>query len=112
MNSTLAFPVRDLTDEQLVAQLMQLSQNERRATVALVAHLAEFDARRLHRALGFSSLFAYCTRVLRLSEHASYNRIEAARAARKFPLVLERLASGDVTLTTVQLLAPHLTVEN
>jgi hypothetical protein len=80
--------------------------------VELIAHLAEFDARRLHLGAGYSSLFAYCTQVLRLSEHEAYNRIEAARAARKFPVILDRLAKGEVNLTTVRLLAPHLTEEN
>ncbi len=49
---------------------------------------------------------------IHLSEHAAYGRIEAARAARRFPIILERLAEGSVTLTTVGLLAPHLTPEN
>ncbi len=49
---------------------------------------------------------------LHLSEHAAYGRIEAARAARRFPVILERLAEGSVTLTTVGLLASHLTPEN
>jgi hypothetical protein len=101
-----------LTDEQLVAELTQLAQRARSATTALVAHLAEFDARRLYLGLGFSSLFAYCTGALRLSGHEAYNRIEAARAARRFPIIFERLAEGDVTLTSVRLLAPHLTPEN
>ena len=39
------------------------------------------------------------------------NRIEAARAARRFPAILA-LEDGSVTLTTVRLLAPHLTAEN
>ena len=40
-----------------------------------------------------------------LSEHAAYGRIEAARAARKFPVVLDLLSDGSLTLTTVTLLA-------
>ncbi len=86
--------------------------DERQATALLIAHLAELDARRLYLAEGHSSLFTYCTQVLCLSEHAAYGRIEAARAARRFPLILEMLGQGSVTLTTVGLLAPHLTAEN
>ena len=70
------------------------------------------DARRLYLAEGCSSLFTYCTQVLRLSEHAAYGRIEAARAARKYPVLLERLEAGDMTLTAIGLLAPHLTLDN
>jgi hypothetical protein len=90
----------------------ELAHRERAAIVELVAHLAEFDARKLYRAEGFSSLFVYCTSALRLSEQSAYNRIEAARAARRFPVVLDGLADGSLKLATLRLLAPHLTAEN
>jgi hypothetical protein len=38
--------------------------------------------------------------------------IEAARAARRFPVILELLTDGSMTLTTVCLLASHLTAGN
>ncbi len=101
-----------LTDDELTAAVAHLACEARRSTAELVAHLAEFDARRLYLAAGFSSLFSYCFEVLRLSEYAAYNRIVAARAARVFPLVVERLAGGSLNLTGVRLLAPHLTREN
>jgi hypothetical protein len=101
-----------LDDHALTAELSRLAGCEREATAALVAHLAEFDARRLYEGEGFPSLFKYCTTVLRLSEGSAYNRIQAARAARRFPAILERLAAGDLSVTTVRLLAPHLTAEN
>jgi hypothetical protein len=50
--------------------------------------------------------------VLHLSEHAAYSRIETARAARRFPTVIDLLVEGAITLTTVTLLAPHLTADN
>ena len=66
----------------------------------------------MHLRAGYGSLFAYCRDALALSEHEAYNRIEAARAARRFPLILNMLAQGSVNLTTVRLLAPHLTPDN
>jgi hypothetical protein len=54
----------------------------------------------------------YCTQVLRLSAGGAYNRIEAARAARRFPVVLDLLARADLNLGTLRLLIPHLTAEN
>jgi hypothetical protein len=54
----------------------------------------------------------YCTRVLLLSEHEAYDRIKAAKVARRYPAVLSMLAAGRVNLTTVRLLAPHLTRAN
>jgi hypothetical protein len=102
----------DLPDRDLLIEVKRLAQGERAATAALVASLAELDARALHRGEGCPSLFAYCMRVLHLSESAAYARIGAARAGREFPIILERLASGELTLTTVCLLAPHLTAAN
>ena len=57
-------------------------------------------------------MFTYCTQVLHLSEGAAYNRIEAARAARRYPIILELFEQSAITLTAVRLLAPHLTVDN
>jgi hypothetical protein len=102
----------DLSDDESLNEVRRLAGAERQATAHLVAVLAEIDARRLYLGQGCSSLFVYCTRVLRLSEHAAYGRIEAARASRRFPVVLEMLASGELTLTSLCLLAPHVTETN
>lgn len=102
----------DLSDEQLVAEVKRLAATERRATAMLIRALMELDARRLYLGEGYSSLFTYCTQALHLAEGAAYNRIETARAASRFPAILEGLEDGSLTLTTVRLIAPHLTVEN
>lgn len=101
-----------LSDRDLIEQVKQLASAERQSTAALVASLAEMDKRRLYLGEGCSSLFTYCTRVLHLSEHAAYGRIEAARAVRRFRVVLERLERGELTLTNLCLLRSHLTDEN
>src|SRR3970040_320071 len=112
MNPHTLASLTKLSNEELILQVKHLAPQERQATVTLIAHLAELDARRLYLAEGCSSLFTYCTQVLHLSEHAAYGRIEAARAARRVPVILERLEDGSVTLTTVGLLAGHLSEEN
>jgi hypothetical protein len=101
-----------LTDAELIVELKRLVCCEREMTVALIVHLVEFDTRRLYLGAGFSSLYMYCREVLRLSEYESYHRIKAARAARRFPIILDKLGEASLTLTTVRLLAPHLTREN
>ena len=89
-----------------------LAARERGTTAELIAHLAELDERKLHVAAGYTSTFVYCREVLRLSEQEAYNRIEVARAARRFPIALTFLAEGAVSLTALRLLAPHLTPDN
>jgi hypothetical protein len=101
-----------LSDTDLLTEVSRLATCERHATAQLIASLAELDARRLYLGRGFSSMFTYCTQALHLSEHAAYNRIETARIARRFPIVLDGLVDGSFTLTTVCLLAAHLTPEN
>ena len=101
-----------LSDDDLAAKLQARARCEREATALLIAHLVEFDGRRLYLGAGFSSLFTYCCEVLHLSEPAAYNRIELARTARKFQAILPMLVEGRLSLATARLLGPHLTAEN
>jgi hypothetical protein len=104
--------IQALSDEQLLSHLKAAAAHEREATAHLIGLLMEMDTRKLYLAQGYSSLFVYCTRCLHLSEHSAYTRIEAARVARKFPIVLGLLTDGSITLTTITLLASHVTAEN
>jgi hypothetical protein len=104
--------LKRLTDEALLEATKRAAERERRSTADLLALLIELERRALPLALGYSSTFIYCTRVLLMSEQAAYKRITAARAARRYPVVLERLADGGLTLSSVRILAPHLTDEN
>ena len=104
MKTNLLAAAAGLSDRDLLARLDVLAGNEREATVELVAHLAALDQRpAVYAAQGYGSLFGYCTQTLRLSEDAACNRIEAARACRRFPAILERLASGSMTLTAASM---------
>jgi hypothetical protein len=100
-----------LSDHDLLARIGVLAGREREATVELVAHLAVLEARpALYAAQGYGSLFTYCTEVLRLSEDATCNRIQAARACRDFPVILDLLASGAMSpyLRPDPASAPHI----
>jgi Domain of unknown function (DUF222) len=104
--------LRRLSDGELVTRLKGLVARDRELTAQIVAHLAELDTRDVFLREGYSSLFVYCRDALGLSESEAYNRIEVARAARRFPVVLDMLASGSINLTSVRLLAPRLTESN
>jgi len=101
-----------MDDRALLDAAKHLVLEEHLATAALLRALMEIDTRRLYLCEGCASMFSYCTRVLHLAEGAAYNRIEAARAARTYPLILELFEQGAITLTAVRLLAPHLTGPN
>src|SRR3954462_6396727 len=87
----------------------------RRASVIeaeLVEHLAEIDARKLYLDRAFPSMQAFCIGELGFSEDVAYNRIAVARAARRWPAVLDALRSGGVHLAGLRLLEPHFTDGN
>jgi len=101
-----------ISDQDLLRDLKQLIVKDRKLEAELLTHLAEVDARKLYLKEGCTSMFVYCTEVLRFSESEAYHRIAAARAACSYPAVLERLDSGEIHLSGITLLAPHLTPEN
>lgn len=102
--------LKDLHDDVLLTGFKTLVQQDRLTTADLLAHIAEVDARHLYAAAGYSSMRDYCV-ALGMSEDAASRRIQAARAARRFPLLFTALAEGRLHLTGVGLLAPHLTEE-
>src|SRR6185295_12327117 len=93
--------VQGLRDDQLTHRLYELRGDERRILVEFLIYLAEVDRRRLYAAVSYSSLFAFCTDHLGLSKGATFRRITAARLTARFPILLEYLADGRLTLTTL-----------
>jgi hypothetical protein len=75
--------VCDLGDGALEAAVKRLAGNEPPTMAELLAHQAEFDARRLYAAAGYASLFTYCCGALRLDEPDAKSLVEAARALRR-----------------------------
>ena len=105
------YSLTHLSDEVLRKELSKKAANENEATAELIAHIAEFDARKLYLPAAYPSMLAYCMGVLRLSEDAAKKRIQVARASRECPCILDALAEGRVHLTGLRLLAPRLSPE-
>jgi hypothetical protein len=98
-----------------------LVQRGNELTAEALAYLAELEERKLHLQLGFTpsgitkrvaSLFAYCVEALGLSEGSAGRRVAAARVCRRFPEAFELVARGDLHLSALCGLAPHLNPEN
>jgi hypothetical protein len=100
--------LEDLPSDQLLLRLHELVQQSHVLEAELIAHLGEVDTRRLYLEEACPSMFHYCVHRLHFSEAAAYKRIAVARATRKFPVVLEALAKGEIHLTGASLIAPHL----
>jgi hypothetical protein len=83
-----------------------------RVLAVLLAHLAEVEARGLHRVRACVSLHSYCIYELRMSEDTAFRRVAAARLVRRFPLLFSAVERGEIHLTGLLLLGPHLTEAN
>ena len=106
------FSLTHLSNEVLRRELTTNAAREKEATAELLAHIAEFDERKLFLPEAFPSMLDYCIRELRLSEEAAKKRLWVARAGRGCPGVFEALASGRVHLAGLVVLARHLSPEN
>lgn len=104
--------LRHLTDQTLLLRLEALVSQERGQTADVVEHILEVDRRAMIAGTGYPTLFRYCTQKLRYSEQAAFSRIRAARAASRYPRVLEDLRSGALHLDAILRIYPHLTDEN
>jgi hypothetical protein len=104
--------LRRLTDDELIASLLHLCDEDRKNTVAILVHLQVMDDREIAERRAFDSLFEYCIRELRWAEGETARRIQVARAAVRFPSLLRAIRKRLLNLTTAALLAPHLTKDN
>jgi hypothetical protein len=116
-NSNVALPSLDLSlqhlsDDEVLTRTRRLVGRSNLLLAELLAHLAEVEARAIHRTRACSSLYAYCVYELRFSEDEAFRRVAAARLIRRFPALLEALASGELHLTGLLMLGPHLTGAN
>src|SRR6188768_2072390 len=101
-----------LSDRELLTKTRELVGKSNQLFAALLAHLAEVEARGLHRTRACASLYTYCIYELRFSEDAAARRAGAAKLVKRFPLLLRAIANGELHLTGLLMLGPHLTPEN
>lgn len=101
-----------LTDTELISSLKALVKAERSRSVDILKHLNEMDRRKVAENSGFPSLFDYCVRELRYVNGTAARLIHAARAAKKYEVLYKTMGRGLLSVTTVSMLAPHLTWAN
>ena len=106
------YRLEGLGNDQLLVALPVLVRRGNETTADLLAHLAELDERKLFLELGYPSLFTYCIEVLGLCESAAGRRTTAARVCRRFPNALARVARGELHLSALCAMNPHLNQEN
>ncbi len=100
------------TAREQSARLAALLRDEHSALADFLVALAEFDRRREWLALGYTSLFVFLHRELRLSKGAAQYRKTAAELVQRVPDLVEPIRQGRLCLTVVVELARVLTPEN
>jgi len=104
--------LESLSSADLLSATRELVHKSRGLEAELLLHLGEIDERKLYLECAFPSMFAFCVEELGFSEDAAYARITVARAARRLPAMVEAVRSGQVHLTGLRMLVPHLTEQN
>jgi hypothetical protein len=106
------YDLSHLSDSALLAGTRRLVGTSNQLFADLLAHLAEVEARRIHRTRACASLYTYCIYELRFSEDAAFRRVSAARLVKSFPALFDAVAAGELHLTGLLMLGPHLTQAN
>jgi len=97
-----------ISDDELFATVQHLTARSNVALADLLAHLGEVERRGIHRLRACASLYTYCVYELRLSEDAAFRRSKAARLVREYPELHDAIAKGELHLTGVLMIGPHL----
>jgi hypothetical protein len=97
-----------ISDDELFATVQRLTARSNVALADLLAHLGEVERRGVHRLRACGSLYAYCIYELRMSEDAAFRRSKAARLVREYPELGDAIAKGELHLTGVLMIGPHL----
>jgi hypothetical protein len=97
-----------IPDDELFAAVQRLTARSNVALADLLAHLGEVERRGVHRARACASLYMYCIYELRMSEDAAFRRSKAARFVREYPELHAAIAKGEIPLTGVLMIGPHL----
>ena len=101
-----------LSDQALLRGLEKAVAQKRTHLAALLADIAEIDARQIHVSAGYASMVDYCVSELAVDEDEAPQYVVAARTARFFPAIFEAVEDGRLHVAAVVMLAPYLDAEN
>src|SRR5574341_1591395 len=97
---------------ELSSRLLVLLRREQGAMADFLVALSDFDRRRLWVGMGYTSLFYYLRRELKLSSGAAFLRKTAAELLQRFPEAEAPLRDGRLCISSVRELAKVITAEN
>ncbi len=104
--------ILSLNDEQIISRFERITTRERKLQSLFLQYLVEVHRRKLFAQAGYSSLCMYLVKVFNYSEESALKRIQVARCAEKYPIILKLVEEGRLSLTALMKLAPHLNGTN
>ncbi|MDB4941596.1 MAG: hypothetical protein JWP97_1130 [Labilithrix sp.] len=99
-------------DDQLLAALQALRSAKRRIDARMLRLLVEVEDRRLELRSAYTSIYDFCRRFLLMSESGAFRRSVAVKMVRRRPELLDHLAEGHLTLSSMVMLDGLLTDDN
>jgi hypothetical protein len=100
--------ILNLTDFILLKGTEELVKKEKSFTIQIIEHLGEIQRRKAFIERGCSSLFLYCTKILKYSGAEAHHRIYAMKLTRKNPLAKNKIAEGKLSLTNASKVGAHI----
>ncbi len=96
-------------------QVVEAARNsisvETHATTDVIRHLREIQERKIYLEFGYPSLFEMCTKEFGYSNGAAQRRILAMRLVKDIPEVEEKIAAGEISLSTAASLQSFFQLE-
>ncbi len=104
--------VQYLSQSELLSMFEGLMRTDHRTDADTLVFLREIDRRKIWAIDGYDSLVTWCVRKGHMSESVAFKRIKSAELAERFPAALALIRRGELHLSALNKLGPHLTDAN
>ena len=91
---------------------MTAASNLKRSEIEMLDALIDVESRQVYYQMEIKDLFQYCTEMLGLSRHASYNFITVMNKSKEVPVLLEAIRDGSTTVSKARKICSVITEKN
>ncbi|RYZ85224.1 MAG: hypothetical protein EOP06_16635 [Proteobacteria bacterium] len=91
---------------------MAAASNLKRSEIEMLDALIDVESRQVYYQMEIKDLFQYCTEMLGLSRHASYNFITVMNKSKEVPALLEAIRDGSTTVSKARKICSVITEKN
>ena len=101
--------VKKLNNQELMEKLTFLVSEEKKNIAAQIVLLKEVRKRKMALEMGYTNLLEFCVGELGLTRDQALKRSQAAATVEKEPVFLDMLKKGEISVSSLSLIAPKLT---